>query len=128
MRAERAEITRELGRHHAEVRRLAVTGGDAAAARLLDLHERIGAGGRRTAEIAAKAAELGREQIGDADVRAALADFEDVWRELSPKEQARVLALLVARVEYDAGAGTVSVTFHPSGIRALSERALEEAA
>jgi len=30
-----------------------------------------------------------------------------------------VIQLLVKRVEYDGEAGTVSVTFRPSGIRAL---------
>ena len=51
-----------------------------------------------------------------------------MWGQLSPREQARVLALLVAAVNYDAAAGTVSVTFHPSGIRALAERTREATA
>ncbi len=38
---------------------------------------------------------------------------------LTPKEQVRVLELLIERVEYDGEAGTVSVTFRPTGIRAL---------
>ena len=57
--------------------------------------------------------------VGEDEIRAALAQFDDLWAALTPKEQVRVIQLLVERVEYDGEAGTVSVTFRPSGIRAL---------
>ena len=57
--------------------------------------------------------------VGEDEIRAALADFNDLWAALSPKEQVRVIQLLVERVEYDGEAGTVSITFRPSGLRAL---------
>jgi site-specific DNA recombinase len=57
-----------------------------------------------------------------------MADFDSVWNALAPKEQAKVLKLLVARVEYDAKEGTVAVTFHASGIKALAEKGMEDAA
>ena len=57
--------------------------------------------------------------VGEDEIRAALAQFDDLWAALTPKEQVRVLELLIERVEYDGEAGTVSVTFRPSGIRAL---------
>ncbi len=62
-------------------------------------------------------------RVGEDEIRAALADFDDLWAALAPKEQARVIQLLVERVVYDGGAGTVAVTFRPSGIRALDGEA-----
>jgi site-specific DNA recombinase len=47
--------------------------------------------------------------------------FAPVWQGLSPGEQARVLGLLVQRVDYDGARGTVSITFHPAGIQALAD-------
>ena len=47
---------------------------------------------------------------------------------LSPREQARVLKLIFATVEYDANAATVAVTFRPTGIAALCRGKLKEVA
>ena len=49
-----------------------------------------------------------------------------MWESLTPREQHRVLHLLIERVNFDGGAGEMTVTFHPAGIRTLLER--EEAA
>ena len=49
----------------------------------------------------------------------ALAQFTPVWDTLTPKEQARLVGLLVKRVDYDGAAGTLQVAFHPTGIRTL---------
>ena len=51
-----------------------------------------------------------------------LALFDPVWQGLSPGEQARVLGLLVQRVDYDGARGRVSITFHPAGIQAAGLR------
>jgi site-specific DNA recombinase len=51
-----------------------------------------------------------------------------VWATLSPREQARVIQLLVERVEYDGKDGTISVTFRPNGIKALAQELRKEAA
>ena len=125
---ERRDLQRELARHHAELRKLAAAGGATISERLADLHERVQAGEQRLPAIAAEIARLQGDVIGKADVQAAFADFSNVWDALSPKEQSDLLALLVAKVEYDAAAGTVAVTFHPCGIKALAGQALQEAA
>jgi site-specific DNA recombinase len=52
---------------------------------------------------------------------AALSRFDPVWETLSPREQARIVHLLVEQVAYDGAKGTVAVTFRPGGIRALTE-------
>ena len=56
------------------------------------------------------------------------AHFDDLWAALAPREQVRVIQLLVERVVYDGAASTVSVTFRPSGIRALEGNEQEAAA
>jgi site-specific DNA recombinase len=57
--------------------------------------------------------------ISEAVVARALAEFDGVWSALTPREQTRLVELLVDSVEYDGRAGTVAIIFHPAGIRAL---------
>ncbi len=53
-------------------------------------------------------------------MRAALAEFDPVWDELSPHEKLKLLKLLIERVDYDGEAGTISVAFHATGIKTLA--------
>ncbi|MCG3138850.1 MAG: hypothetical protein HJJLKODD_02719 [Phycisphaerae bacterium] len=54
-------------------------------------------------------------QVSKAEVDAALAAFDPLWDTLSPREQARVIRLLVKRVDYDGANGKVAITFHETG-------------
>ena len=54
------------------------------------------------------------QQIADVCVR-----FGPVWDALSPREQERLVGMLVERVEHDGVCGTVEVSFHPTGIMTL---------
>lgn len=56
------------------------------------------------------------------------ADFDNVWGALSPREQIRMLRLLISRVDYDAADSGIEVTFHPTGIRSLADGHTEEEA
>jgi site-specific DNA recombinase len=87
---------------------------------MADLNDQIGAAERRLSEIDSRLAELRAERIDETDVAAALADFDSVWGALSPREQARVIKLLVERVEFDAAVGAIEVSFHAAGIKALA--------
>ncbi len=119
---ERRVVERGLARVQADVRRIVATGpvGGPSAGRLADLNDQVVAAERRLAEIDCRVAELQAERVDTTDVAAALADFDNVWRALSPREQTRIVQLLVQRVEFDAGEGTIEVSFHPSGIKALA--------
>ena len=81
---------------------------------------------RRFATVESELAKLESEQISDAEVKAALADFDGVWAALQPREQARVIELLVESVAWDGDAECVAITFRPTGIKTLAAR--EEAA
>jgi site-specific DNA recombinase len=73
-------------------------------------------------------AEIENQRVHEVDVSAAFADFDNVWAALSSREQAQVLSLLVARVEFDADDGTLAISFHPSAIKTLAEGNAEDAA
>lgn len=62
-------------------------------------------------------------QLDQEEATRLLAGFEGVWEQLIPREQARVLRLLIEHVEYDSESQSVSVTFRPSGIRSLAKLA-----
>ncbi len=74
--------------------------------------------------LLAQVLEAARSQaptVDEADLRRALALFDPVWDALHAKEQARVLTLLIERVDYDGDAGTVEIAFRATGIQALAE-------
>jgi site-specific DNA recombinase len=66
-------------------------------------------------------------QPGEGEVIETLAALEPVWDELYPAEQARILRLLIERI--DVAPDGISVTLHAAGIRSLvAELADQEAA
>jgi len=119
---EQTTVERQLRRRHAEVGKLAADAANrngGTAARLGDLHERIRTGEERLAQIKAEVETLEAGRIDEIEVAQALAEFDAVWENLAPKEQARILRLLIERVDYDGTKGKVAITFRPSGLRAL---------
>jgi site-specific DNA recombinase len=61
---------------------------------------------------------LSRELV---DAREACSLFEPLWETLSAREQARILHLLIERVDYDGPNAKVAITFHPTGIKTLAD-------
>ena len=124
------QIERQLSRDHAEIGRLAVAPDPSSAttARMADLHERIARAEHQLAQVRNRVGEIERQQVDEADVAAAFADFDNVWNALSSREQAEVMALLVARVEFDPADSTISISFYPSAIKSLAEGNIEDAA
>lgn len=89
--------------------------------RLADLQDRIRATERRLTEVDNELISLNGELLDDTEVTKALADFDRLWDALAPREQARLLELLIERVEYDGQRGNGSLTFHPCGIKSLTD-------
>jgi site-specific DNA recombinase len=127
---QQSQLECQLARDHGEISRLAVSPhpSSATTARMADLHERIARAEQRLAQVRNRVAEIDRQQIDVGDVAAAFADFDNVWNALSSREQAQVISLLVARVEFNVGDSTISISFHPSAIKALAEGHIEDAA
>jgi hypothetical protein len=66
-------------------------------------------------------------ELEEGDIIEALGALDPVWEELYPAEQARILRLLIERI--DVAADGISVTLHAAGIRSLvAELADQEAA
>jgi site-specific DNA recombinase len=121
---ERHGLERDLARWNDEVRNLVqriVPGEEEspATARLADMHDRIRGAERRATEIRGQVIALSRSIVDENDVAKSLAMFDPVWDSLTPREQTRVVQLLVERVDYDGATGKVSITFHASGIKTL---------
>ncbi|QEL20676.1 recombinase family protein [Limnoglobus roseus] len=89
-------------------------------ARLADLQERVGSAEARAAALRRQVVEARSRVVGEDEAAAALSAFDPVWGTLSPREQGRVLALLIERIGYDGGTGKVAITFRAAGIQTLA--------
>jgi site-specific DNA recombinase len=122
---EQKGLEKELARHNADLRKLAGEArkdgtSTASTDRMADIQERIHLAERRATEVREELIARGRDLLDEREAARALAMFDPAWDSLTPREQARVIQLLVERVEYDGEKGTVSVTFHPTGMDALA--------
>jgi site-specific DNA recombinase len=122
---ERKSLERDLAAWTADVRSLAVQIGandknSSALTRLADLQERLQGAERRHTEVQEEIAHYERERLTEYDVEKALAAFDPLWEALTPREQMRLVQLLVQRVDYDGGRGKVAITFHATGIKTLA--------
>jgi site-specific DNA recombinase len=124
------DLRRQRDRDGRELKQLATSGrtDDQTTSCIADLHGRLAEANRQEPQLEARIAELDSETVTQADARAAFADFDNLWKNLSPREQARLLKLLISLVDYDGQVGTVSVTFRPTSIRSLIDLRLEKAA
>lgn len=77
------------------------------------------------AALAAARARAEGSRVDARDLRRAHALWNEVWGTLTPKERARVMALLVEDAAYDGATGSAALTFRPSGIKALAEEVRE---
>ncbi|MCK4873639.1 MAG: recombinase family protein [Phycisphaerales bacterium] len=113
---------RELNRLNREIRSAALDADTDphAAARLADLQDRLRDEEMRHAENHRQIEAAKNRLITREDLEAAMTAFDPAWDALSPREQARIVHLLIRRVEYDGEKGTVSITFRPDGIKTLT--------
>lgn len=131
LEAERHGLEQELVRWNDEVRRLIdqlnpSEQASPAVDRLADLQERIRDGERRMTELREKALALSHKVVDQKEVAQAMSLFDPLWESMPPREQVRVISLLVSRVDYDGARNKVAVTFHPNGIQTLTEEFTDE--
>jgi site-specific DNA recombinase len=124
--AEQRGLEKDLTRWHAEMRRLSgqlSPDGDhrSVIARLADVQERVAQSDRQLARVREQTLAVQGQRLDEVEAARVLAAFEPVWEALAPREQVRVVQLLVARVDYDGGKGKVAIVFHPAGIQTLAE-------
>jgi len=128
LRRELAVVRRGMGRVSGMIQRVLAKpagkrngAGSRAGDRLADLQGRLRAAEERARAVEAELTVLDDDRIEEWELAAALEQFAPVWDSLTLAEQARAIELLVERVAYDGAAGRVSLTFRPSGIRALAD-------
>ncbi|MCD6405219.1 MAG: recombinase family protein [Planctomycetes bacterium] len=129
---EKRGLEADLKRYATRVRRLIKEIGPGASANspqtaeLASLQERMRLAEQRATEVRNEIIAKGMELVDQRELAAALSIFDPVWESLSPREQARVMQLLVERVGYDGRNGTMSITFRNSGIKTLTQELEEE--
>ena len=115
---------RELKRLHSRVRKLVGETGinessGATTDRLADLQDQMRGTELRMATIHEEVITIKSNAIETADLARALAAFDPVWESLAPREQSRLIRLLVERIGYDGRDGRVTVTFRSQGVKRL---------
>ena len=98
---------------------------------LASLQERIVITERDITTTINRLKELQNNVLSTVDIRTACKQFDPLWDTLTNKEQWRMLGLLLERVEFDAKAESINITFAPGGVKNLnhqsSETSLQEA-
>jgi len=95
--------------------------GGFASERLGELDDQAKRVERRLGEVREERVRVARTVIDEDEARAALSLFDPVWDVLEPKEQARILGLLIERVEFDGVKGEIGITLYPLGVKTLAE-------
>ena len=94
---------------------------------LSEIQSRLETAACRSQQITAELAVLEAQKIDDQQITTVLAGFDNLWQTLPPKEQVRLVRLLIERVSFDGPGGNVAITFHPTGLQSLTENQLEHA-
>jgi site-specific DNA recombinase len=115
------DLPRLRGQEREYARPLSGTAGDEARVRLAEVQEQVRQAESRLCRLKEETGALRRGRLDETDLTLALSAFDPVWGTLTPREQARVVQLLVERVDYDGSQGKVAITFHPTGIQTLAD-------
>lgn len=106
-------LTRQLSKDQNELQRLSESPDPSStiATCMAGLNERIQQNETELTRLNRKVAEQKERSIEMDEVILALNDFDQLWDTLRPREQQRVLALLVSRIEFDAADNSIKIDF-----------------
>jgi site-specific DNA recombinase len=94
-----------------------------AADRQVDLQEEIRKIERRATEVREELIAIDHSSFSQGELKAALRHFGPGWEVLFAGERARILRLLLERVDWDREAETLVITFSPTGVKAVAAEA-----
>ena len=116
--SERSALQRNLRKQCAQLGKIAAQAepGDP---RLSEAQNRIREADCRMIEIDEELSILAKDSIDESEVAQVLADFNQLWESMQPREQARAIELLIERVTFDGRVGNLSIDYRPTGIRTL---------
>lgn len=127
LNAEKQALGRELEKLDCGLRKLAARANDPKVAdQLANLQDQMRQPEQRATVVREQIISLSREIIDADEVARACALFDPIWETLNPREQARIIHLLVESVCYDGKDESISITFHPTGIKTLAQGLQEE--
>ena len=123
---EQRRLTHKLGKVRDQIRSLLdalATGerGASVTSRIAELEDAASNLERRLSEIAQELAAIDNATVDENDLVKALSLFDPIWDVLYPSEQARVIQLLIERIEHDGRTGILAIEFAASGIKALAD-------
>jgi site-specific DNA recombinase len=126
---EKVGLERDLIRGQSEVRKLVAevslgSSGGGAVTRLAELQARLAQVEQRLARLRGQLEALQQERLDQAAATEVLSGLLPSWETMTPDEQARVLRLLVSRVDYDGEQGKAAITFQPLGLKTLASEML----
>jgi site-specific DNA recombinase len=129
--AERRGLEKDLARWHAQLRAQAPAcagaGEDGGTLALLaDVQERIRIAELKLVKLREQMCALRQRRLDADEVALALTQFGPFWESLAPREQARLVQLLIEKVEYDGANGQVVIVFYRAGIKALADELAAE--
>ena len=118
---ERTSLQHQLRAHHADLQAAASLPSTTKRVSQLGLPGPIRPTEGRLTEIDHELTTLRSNQIDESDVTHLLAHFHHTWDALAPRDQTRILELLIERIDYRGQDGQISLTFRPSGIQTLTQ-------
>lgn len=125
LRDEQKSIDRQMRDDHAKLQAIVANPNIASnLSGLSEIQSRLETADQRSQQIASELTALDAKRIDDQQITNVLAGFDELWQALPPKEQVR---LLIESVSFDGPGGNVAITFHPTGLKALTETQLEHA-
>jgi site-specific DNA recombinase len=127
---QRRGLEKDLARWHAQLRAHAPPcqgeqdGGTLAW--LADTQERIRKAELQLVKLREQTCAVRQRRLDADEVALVLTQFGPVWELMTPREQARLVQLLIEKVEFDGVNGRVAITFYPAGIKTLAEELMAE--
>lgn len=85
-----------------------------------DLRHKVEALAHRVEELGVRIAATKKRTIDSDDVARALVKFDEVFEALNTAERARLLALILERIDYHGGESTIDLVFRPGGFEAIT--------
>lgn len=128
MRDEQKSLARQMRDDHSKLQAIVANPNIASnLSGLSEIQSRLETADRRSQQIASELAVLEAQKIDGQQITNVLAGFDNLWQTLPPKEQVRLVRLLIEKVSFDGPGGNVAITFHPTGLKSLTENQLEHA-
>jgi site-specific DNA recombinase len=124
---EKCKLEKQIVKLNIEIARLARKGAEGKSngngensERLAEIRQLLVTETARVAGINGELLRLEGSVASEKEVERAFSLFTTIWDVLHPKEQSRIAHLALDRVDYGGQDGSISMSFNPSGIRALA--------